>query len=52
MFSGDLLHHLDTNTFLGMDGSHKVTEAAVQDAHQALSIIDQQSWLTGEVPAD
>ncbi|KAK4832759.1 hypothetical protein QYF61_025288 [Mycteria americana] len=49
----DLLHHLDTHKSMGPDGIHpRVLRELVEVLTKALSILYQQSWLTGEVPAD
>ncbi|KFW00845.1 hypothetical protein N327_12243, partial [Fulmarus glacialis] len=49
----DLLHHLDTHKSMGPDGIHpKVLRELVEVLTEPLSIIYQQSWLTGEVPVD
>ncbi|GAB0205059.1 mitochondrial enolase superfamily member 1 [Grus japonensis] len=49
----DLLHHSDTHKSMGPDGIHpKVLRELVEVLTKPLSIIYQQSWLTGEVPAD
>jgi len=49
----DLLCHLDADKSVGPDGIHlrELRELAEQLA-KTLSIIYQQSWLTGEVPGD
>ncbi|GAB0175572.1 mitochondrial enolase superfamily member 1 [Grus japonensis] len=47
----DLLHHLDTHKSMGLDGIHpRVLRELVEVLTKSLSIIYQQSWLTGEVP--
>ncbi|GAB0187524.1 mitochondrial enolase superfamily member 1 [Grus japonensis] len=47
----DLLHHLDTHKSIGPDGIHpRVLRQLAEVVTKPLSIIDQQSWLTGEVP--
>ncbi|KAK4810730.1 hypothetical protein QYF61_007704 [Mycteria americana] len=46
----DLLHHLDTHKSMGPDGIHP--RVLWELAEMSLSILYQQSWLTGEVPAD
>ncbi|KAK4819260.1 hypothetical protein QYF61_000471 [Mycteria americana] len=52
MFS-DLLHHLDTHKSMGPDGIHpRVLRELVEVLTKLLSILYQQSWLTGEVPID
>ncbi|KAK4822322.1 hypothetical protein QYF61_013021 [Mycteria americana] len=49
----DLLHHLDTHRSMGPDGIHpRVLREVVEVLTKPLSIIYQQSWLTGEVPVD
>ncbi|KAK4810546.1 LOW QUALITY PROTEIN: hypothetical protein QYF61_004509, partial [Mycteria americana] len=49
----DLLHHLDTYKFMGPDEIHpRVLKELAEVLTKPLSIIYQQSWLTGEVPAD
>ncbi|KAK4818831.1 hypothetical protein QYF61_019868 [Mycteria americana] len=49
----DLLHHLDTHKFMGSDEIHpRVLKELADVLTKPLSIIYQQSWLTGEVPAD
>ncbi|GAB0177975.1 mitochondrial enolase superfamily member 1 [Grus japonensis] len=49
----DLLHHLDTHKFMGPDGIHpRVLRELVEMLTKPLSIIYQQSWLSGEVPVD
>ncbi|KAK4831885.1 hypothetical protein QYF61_020032 [Mycteria americana] len=49
----DLLHHLDTHKFMGPDEIHpRVLKELAEELTKPLSIIYQQSWLTGEVPAD
>ncbi|KAK4826389.1 LOW QUALITY PROTEIN: hypothetical protein QYF61_008060, partial [Mycteria americana] len=49
----DLLHHLDTHKSMGLDGIHpRVPRELVEVLTKPLSIIYQQSWLTGEVPVD
>ena len=49
----NLLHHLDTHKSMGPDGIHpRVLRELVEVLPKPLSIIYQQSWLTGEVPAD
>lgn len=48
-----LLHHLDTRKCLWPDEIHpRVLRELVEVLTEPLSIIYQQSWLTGEVPAD
>ncbi|KFQ72658.1 RNA-directed DNA polymerase from mobile element jockey, partial [Phaethon lepturus] len=47
----DLLHHLDTHKSMGPDGIHpRILRELVEVLIKSLSIIYQQSWLTGEVP--
>ncbi|KAK4818500.1 hypothetical protein QYF61_014230 [Mycteria americana] len=49
----DLLHHLDTHKSMGPEGIHlRVLRELVEELAKPLSIIYQQSWLTGEVLAD
>ncbi|KAK4826301.1 hypothetical protein QYF61_007148 [Mycteria americana] len=49
----DLLHHLDTHKSVGPDEIHlRVLKELAEVLTKPLSIIYQQSWLTGEVPAD
>ncbi|KAK4826877.1 hypothetical protein QYF61_011996 [Mycteria americana] len=49
----DLLHHLDTHKSMGPDEIHpRVLKELAEVLTKRLSIIYQQSWLTGEVPAD
>ncbi|GAB0203778.1 hypothetical protein GRJ2_002843400 [Grus japonensis] len=49
----DLLHHLDTHKSMGLDGIHpRVLRELAEVLPKPLSIIYQQSWLTGEVPVD
>ncbi|KAK4815604.1 LOW QUALITY PROTEIN: hypothetical protein QYF61_004819 [Mycteria americana] len=49
----DLLHHLDTHKSMGPDEIHpRVLKKLAVVLTKPLSIIYQQSWLTGEVPAD
>ncbi|KAK4812550.1 hypothetical protein QYF61_008895 [Mycteria americana] len=49
----DLLHHLDTHKSMGPDEIHpRVLKDLAEELTKPLSIIYQQSWLTGEVPAD
>ncbi|GAB0207546.1 mitochondrial enolase superfamily member 1 [Grus japonensis] len=49
----NLLHHLDTHKSMGLDGIHlRVLRELVEELAKPLSIIYQQSWLTGEVPDD
>ncbi|KAK4810717.1 hypothetical protein QYF61_007691 [Mycteria americana] len=49
----DLLRHLDTHKSMGLDGIHpRVLRELAEELAKPLSIIYQQSWLTGEVPDD
>ena len=49
----DQLHHLDTHNSMGLDGIHLwVLRELLEVLTKPLSIIYQQSWLTGEVPVD
>jgi len=49
----DLLCHLNTYKFMGPDGIHsRVLSKLAEELAKALSVIHQQSWLTGEVPDD
>ncbi|KAK4827374.1 LOW QUALITY PROTEIN: hypothetical protein QYF61_017312 [Mycteria americana] len=49
----DLLHHLDTHKSMGPDGIQpRVLRELAEVLTKPLSIIYQQSWLTGEVPVD
>ncbi|KAK4810884.1 hypothetical protein QYF61_013292 [Mycteria americana] len=49
----DLLHHLDTHKSMGPDEIHpRVLKELAEVLTKPLSIIYQQSWLTGEVPID
>ncbi|KAK4822673.1 hypothetical protein QYF61_019040 [Mycteria americana] len=49
----DLLHHLDIHKSMGPDEIHpRVLKELAEVLTKPLSIIYQQSWLTGEVPAD
>jgi len=49
----DLLCHLDTYKSMGLDGIHpRVLRELAEELAKPLSIIYQQSWLTGEVPDD
>ncbi|KAK4828070.1 hypothetical protein QYF61_023130 [Mycteria americana] len=49
----DLIHHLDTHKSIGLDGIHpRVLRELAEEIAKTLSIIYQQSWLTGEVPDD
>ncbi|KAK4825377.1 hypothetical protein QYF61_027143 [Mycteria americana] len=49
----DLLHHLDTHRSVGPDQIHpRVLKELADVLTKPLSIIYQQSWLTGEVPVD
>ncbi|KGL97655.1 RNA-directed DNA polymerase from mobile element jockey, partial [Charadrius vociferus] len=49
----NLLHHLDIHKSMGLDGIHpRVLRELAEVLTKTLSIICQQSWLTGEVPVD
>ncbi|KAK4830697.1 hypothetical protein QYF61_012866 [Mycteria americana] len=49
----NLLHHLDTQKPVGLDGIHlRVLRELVEELAKPLSFIYQQSWLTGVVPDD
>ncbi|KAK4807164.1 hypothetical protein QYF61_024284 [Mycteria americana] len=49
----NLLHHLDTHRSMGLDGIHpRVLRELAEVLTKPLSILYQQSWLTGEVPVD
>jgi len=49
----DLLYHLDTYKSMGPNGIHpRVLSELAEELAKPLSIICQQSWLTGEVPGD
>ncbi|KAK4828638.1 hypothetical protein QYF61_000286 [Mycteria americana] len=49
----DLLHHLDTHKSMGPDEIHpRVLKELAEVLTKPLSIIYQQSWLTGEVSVD
>jgi len=49
----DLLCHLDTYKSMGLDGIHpRLLRELAEELAKPLSIIYQQSWLTGEVPDD
>ncbi|XP_064032416.1 uncharacterized protein LOC135192961 [Pogoniulus pusillus] len=49
----DLLSHLDPHKSMGPDGIHpRVLRELAAELAKPLSIIYQQSWLTGEVPED
>ncbi|GAB0206903.1 mitochondrial enolase superfamily member 1 [Grus japonensis] len=49
----DLLRHLDTHKSMGPDRIHlRVLRELAEELAKPLSIIYQQSWLTGEVPVD
>ncbi|KAK4813827.1 hypothetical protein QYF61_001831 [Mycteria americana] len=49
----DLLHHLDTHKSMGPDEIHpRVLKELADVLTKPLSIIYQQSWLMGEVPAE
>ncbi|GAB0203928.1 mitochondrial enolase superfamily member 1 [Grus japonensis] len=49
----ELVCHLDTHKSMGLDGIHlKILRELAEELAKPLSIIYQQSWLTGEVPDD
>ncbi|KFV67126.1 hypothetical protein N307_07277, partial [Dryobates pubescens] len=49
----DLQRHLDPHKSMGPDGIHpRVLRELADELAKLLSIIFQQSWLTGEVPED
>ncbi|GAB0201721.1 mitochondrial enolase superfamily member 1 [Grus japonensis] len=49
----DLLRHLDAHKSMGPQGIHpRVLRELAEELAKPLSIIYQQSWLTGEVPDD
>ncbi|KAK4828384.1 hypothetical protein QYF61_026122 [Mycteria americana] len=49
----NLLHCLDTHKSMGLDGTHpRVLRELVEVLTKPLSILYQQSWLTGKVPVD
>ncbi|KAK4832087.1 hypothetical protein QYF61_020702 [Mycteria americana] len=49
----DQLHHLDTHKSMGPDEIHpRVLKELAEVLTKPLCVIYQQSWLTGEVPAD
>ncbi|KFW78873.1 hypothetical protein N305_03995, partial [Manacus vitellinus] len=49
----DLLSHLDPHKSMGPEGIHpRVMRELAEELTKPLSIIYQQSWLTGEVPDD
>ncbi|TRZ16554.1 hypothetical protein HGM15179_010607 [Zosterops borbonicus] len=49
----ELLRHLDVHKSMGPDGVHpRVMRELADELVKLLSIIYQQSWLTGEVPDD
>jgi len=49
----NLLCHLDTYKFMRPDGIHpRELKELAEELAKPLSIIYQQSWLTGEVPDD
>ena len=49
----NLIHHLDTYKSTGLYGIHpRVLRELTEVLTKSLSIIYQQSWLTGEVPVD
>ncbi|KFW91892.1 hypothetical protein N336_03720, partial [Phalacrocorax carbo] len=48
-----LLCHLDTHGSMGLDGIHpRVLKDLAEVLTKPLSILYQQSWITGEVPVD
>ena len=50
---GDLLQHLDVRKSMGPDGIHtRVLRELAEELVKPLSIVYQQSWLSGEVPID
>uniref|UniRef100_A0A493T0R3 Reverse transcriptase domain-containing protein n=1 Tax=Anas platyrhynchos platyrhynchos TaxID=8840 RepID=A0A493T0R3_ANAPP len=50
---GDLLWHLDVRKSVGPDGIHpRVLRELAEELAKPLTIIYQQSWLSGEVPVD
>ncbi|KFP03429.1 hypothetical protein N300_11055, partial [Calypte anna] len=49
----DLLHHVDVHKSMGPDGMHpRVLKELAAVLTKPLSIIYQQSWLTGGIPED
>jgi len=49
----DLLCYVDTYKSMGPDGTHPIVlRELVEELAKPLSIICQQSWLTGKVPGD
>ncbi|KFO93485.1 hypothetical protein N320_10085, partial [Buceros rhinoceros silvestris] len=49
----ELLHQLDVHNSMGPDGIHpRILRELMELLTKPLSIIYQQSWLTGEVPID
>ena len=51
--ASNLLHHLDTHKSMGPHGIQpRVLRELAEGLTKPLSIIYQQSWLTGEVPVD
>ncbi|KFQ19906.1 LINE-1 reverse transcriptase, partial [Mesitornis unicolor] len=49
----ELLNHLDIHKSMGPDGIHpRILRELAEELAKPLSIIYQQSWLTGEVPVD
>ncbi|KAJ7400835.1 RNA-directed DNA polymerase from mobile element jockey [Pitangus sulphuratus] len=49
----DLLSHLDPHKSMGLDEIHpRVMRELAEELTKLLSIIYQQSWLSGEVPGD
>uniref|UniRef100_A0A493U2D9 Reverse transcriptase domain-containing protein n=1 Tax=Anas platyrhynchos platyrhynchos TaxID=8840 RepID=A0A493U2D9_ANAPP len=50
---GDLLRHLDVRKSMGPDGIHpRILRELAEELAKPLTIIYQQSWLSGEVPVD
>uniref|UniRef100_A0A8B9UU32 Reverse transcriptase domain-containing protein n=1 Tax=Anas zonorhyncha TaxID=75864 RepID=A0A8B9UU32_9AVES len=50
---GDLLQHLDVRKSMGPDGIHpRILRELAEELAKPLTIIYQQSWLSGEVPVD
>jgi len=48
-----LLYHLDTHRIMGLDGIYpRVQKTSTEVLTEPLSIICQQSWITGGVPVD
>lgn len=49
----DLLHHLDLYKVIELDGIYpRVLRGLEEELTESLSIIYQQSWVTGWVPVD